>query len=295
MSSRDIFKVSVIIPVYNAVRFVRNAVESAVRLDEVGEILLVDDGYPDNAKEICKGLANEFPKVKFLEHPNGENRGAGASRNLGIANATCDFIAFLDADDWYFPNRFKKDKELFESDPTIDGVHGLTQSVLDRNGDLEYLDEYSGVRGNYDELTIQLGWLTGTLGAFTTNAITIRKSLLKKTGLFDTSLRLHQDSHLYYRFLWYGKIVAGEVSEPIATRRKHPGNRIIHKNQESKFRYYRKLFESYENVPKPDKRVYRKLMNRYVGTFKKKPIDIFFFRLQLLLSKPDRLKKFIGI
>src|SRR5690554_4082261 len=99
-------QVSVIIPVYNAANFVTQAVESAVVLGEVGEVIVVEDGSPDNALDICRELADKYSKVKLFQHPNGENRGPGASRNLGIMNASFDFISFLDADDWYLPNRF---------------------------------------------------------------------------------------------------------------------------------------------------------------------------------------------
>src|SRR5690349_14845174 len=94
-------KVSVIIPVYNAAKFLRQAVESAVHLPEVAEIVLVEDRSPDNALQICGELVREFSKVKMYQHPNNENRGAGASRNLGIEKSTFPYVAFLDADDRY--------------------------------------------------------------------------------------------------------------------------------------------------------------------------------------------------
>src|SRR5687768_1176577 len=106
------FKVSVIIPVYNAEKYLRGAVESAVNLEDVGEILLIEDKSPDNALQLCHQLAKEFDKVRVFTHPHGENKGAGASRNLGIEKSTLDYIAFLDADDWYLPNRFVKSKEI---------------------------------------------------------------------------------------------------------------------------------------------------------------------------------------
>ena len=61
-------------------------------------------------------------RIKLFRHPNGKNKGAGASRNLGLENATFDFVSFLDADDWYLPNRFEKAKTLFK-DPEVDGVY----------------------------------------------------------------------------------------------------------------------------------------------------------------------------
>ena len=81
------FEVSVIIPVYNAEKFVRNAVLSALACEEVAEIVLVEDQSPDNAFEVCKSLEKEFDQVKLIQHSDQGNHGAGASRNLGIRNA----------------------------------------------------------------------------------------------------------------------------------------------------------------------------------------------------------------
>ena len=52
-------------------------------------------------------------KVRLLHHPDGKNHGAGATRNVGIKNAKYDYIAFLDADDFYLSERFKVAQQLF--------------------------------------------------------------------------------------------------------------------------------------------------------------------------------------
>ena len=116
-------KISVITPVYNAEKYITQAVESALRFDEVYEVILVEDQSPDNALEVCKKLAQKYDRVKLFQHPDKGNHGAGASRNLGLEKATGDFIAFLDADDYYLPNRFEAEKELFKN-PDVEGVYG---------------------------------------------------------------------------------------------------------------------------------------------------------------------------
>ena len=98
--------VSVVIPVYQAAAFVEQAVESALAQPETGEVLLVEDGSGDGSLAECERLAAGDGRVRLLRHPNGENRGAGASRNLGIEQSTCPLVAFLDADDYYLLGRF---------------------------------------------------------------------------------------------------------------------------------------------------------------------------------------------
>lgn len=127
------FKVSVVMPVYNAVKYLTVAVESAVHLPEVHEVILIEDCSPDGALAKCRELASTYSKVKLAQHPNGENRGAGASRNLGIQLAQSKYIAFLDADDYYLPNRFHECKRIFLSDDTVDGVYGATGFFMRMN------------------------------------------------------------------------------------------------------------------------------------------------------------------
>ncbi|WP_228442012.1 glycosyltransferase family 2 protein [Chryseobacterium nematophagum] len=105
-------KISVIIPVYNAEKYVQQAVESALQFEKVYEVILVEDGSPDNVLSVCERLRDQYPRVKLFQHADKKNHGAGASRNLGIANASGDFIAFLDADDYYLSNRFDAEKNF---------------------------------------------------------------------------------------------------------------------------------------------------------------------------------------
>lgn len=109
-------KISVIIPVYNAEEFVSQAVESALQFDEVHEVILVEDKSPDNALQVCTQLAEKHTRVRLYQHPDKGNHGAGPSRNLGIEKSTGDFIAFLDADDYFRPTVLMQ-KENFLRDP----------------------------------------------------------------------------------------------------------------------------------------------------------------------------------
>ena len=114
--------ISVIIPVYNAENFVTSAVESALNQPETGEIILIEDGSPDKCLLVCRELEKKYPKVKLIQHENGKNKGAAESRNLGILHSKYEYIAFLDADDIYLPNRFCIAKKKFSLDPSVDAV-----------------------------------------------------------------------------------------------------------------------------------------------------------------------------
>lgn len=223
---KKIFEVSVIIPVYNAAEYIRRAVVSVVQFDCVSQLLLVEDGSTDNSLTVCEELEKEFPVISVLQHEDGENRGAAASRNLGIRQSTAAYVAFLDADDYFLPNRFDVEREVFPSE-LYDCICGYTGCEFASEAARQ---EYVGVHNkgiNYVGPQEEF-WLhqspTGYAGTFTTNAITIEKRLLERIGLFDESLLVSQDTELWLRLGLFGRFLAIGPS-PIAIRYVYVGNR----------------------------------------------------------------------
>ncbi|PWN64919.1 glycosyltransferase family 2 protein [Chryseobacterium oncorhynchi] len=229
-------KISVIIPVYNAEKYVAKAVESALQLDEVYEVILVEDKSPDNALQICQELTQKHDRVKLFQHPDQENHGAGASRNLGIEKVTGDFIAFLDADDYFLPNRFTAEKELFEN-PKIDGIfNAIGTEYLTEKGKEEFLTNINDsylltvnypAEGN-DVFRGLLGLTPKIFGSFfTLDALTVRRSSLESSKLmFNEALRLHQDSDFIMKLSHHCHLKSGIIDQPVAMRGMHDDNRI---------------------------------------------------------------------
>ena len=227
-------KISVITPVYNAEKYITNAVESALQFDEVFEIILVEDQSPDKALDVCKRLAEKYERVKLFQHPDKGNHGAGASRNLGLAKATGDFIAFLDADDYYLPNRFEAEKELFKN-PEVEGVYGAigvhyySEKAKDQYFEI-FGDRLTTVYKKHSPKDVfrgQLGML-GSFGLFSIDALTIRKSALdqKLSPMMKTHLRLHQDTEFLFRLSYHLDLYPGILDEAVANRGVHESNRI---------------------------------------------------------------------
>jgi glycosyltransferase involved in cell wall biosynthesis len=214
------FKVSVIIPVYNAELYIEQAVESAVNLVEVGEIILIEDGSKDNSLSICKELVDRFNKIKLLTHENNENKGASESRNLGIRNAIFPFVSFLDADDVYDVSRFRIDKSILATNNAVDGVYSAVGYLDEEDGKMFYLRKVISPNELFHFLLI------GTYGHFHTNGITLRKSVFDDVGYFSTHLILHQDSEMWLRIALKKKLISGDLKNPVALIRRHEGNRI---------------------------------------------------------------------
>ncbi|WP_312902346.1 glycosyltransferase family 2 protein [Chryseobacterium taichungense] len=226
-------KISVIIPVYNAEKYVTQAVESALQFPEVSEIILIEDKSPDNALQICEKLSKGNERVKLFQHPDKENHGAGPSRNLGIEKATGDFIAFLDADDYYLPNRFDAEKELFK-DPLVEGIYGALgvhyYSEKARNDYYRVFgDRLTTIYQKHDPKDVfpgQLG-MRGSFGLFLLDTLTIRKNALHKLdSFFKKTLRLHQDTEFLFRLSFYTNLYPGILDQAIAIRGVHENNRI---------------------------------------------------------------------
>ncbi|MFN3802759.1 glycosyltransferase family 2 protein [Belliella pelovolcani] len=100
-------KVSVIIPVYQAVGFLERAVKSALVQENVQEIILVEDGSIDGSYELCQQLQEKYPIVQLYTHKGRSNKGQSASRNLALNYAQGEWIQFLDADDELLPDKIK--------------------------------------------------------------------------------------------------------------------------------------------------------------------------------------------
>lgn len=91
-------KISVIIPIYQVEKFLNKCIESVIsQTYKCLEILLIDDGSKDNCPKICDQYAKEDKRIKIIHKENG---GLSDARNMGIKNATGDYIFFLDSDDW---------------------------------------------------------------------------------------------------------------------------------------------------------------------------------------------------
>ena len=146
------FQISVVIPVYNAATFVTQAVESALAQPDVREVILVEDCSPDDSLAVCQQLAREYSQVKLFQHPGAVNCGAGPSRNLGITSSTCPYLAFLDADDYYLPNRFTAARLVFAQNPDCDGVYDAVGMTCEDQASCERWRKFSIV-GRYYNIT----------------------------------------------------------------------------------------------------------------------------------------------
>lgn len=249
------FKVSVIIPVYDASKYVTQAVESALLQPETAEVILVEDGSTDGSLLVCQSLTKIYKKVRLLCHEDKKNHGAGASRNLGMVNARFEFLSFLDADDYYLPGRFTVAKNILMSDPSCDGVYeAIGKRIENEIAEKRWIEaNLSSFKLTTMDKDIQPNELFRTLlesqnGYFSIDGLVIRRSLLYLSGLMNEALKLHQDMEFIFRLAYVGSLQSGRLSEPVTIRRIHENNRISaprsnYKKYKDKLRMWKSLFE----------------------------------------------------
>ncbi len=122
-------RVSIVTPFLNAAPFIGEAVESVLAQTYPDwELLLVDDGSTDGSTAIAQAFAAAHPdRIRCLTHPGRANKGASASRNLATSVARGEFIAFLDADDVYLPDKLAAQVPLLDAHPEAGMLYGGTE------------------------------------------------------------------------------------------------------------------------------------------------------------------------
>ena len=181
--------VSVVTPAYNVAWCVPRAVDSVLAQDyPAREMIVVNDGSTD---ETSKVLARYGDAIRVIDQ---ENRGMSAARNAAIRAARGEFIAFLDADDWWLPTKLSKQVELMQSRPDI-GFCSTAARVEDAQGRL--LNHWGCRHHRTDILDTLFAENAAIAGGC--SAVMVRRRILDRTGLFDESLRGFEDPDLWMR------------------------------------------------------------------------------------------------
>jgi glycosyltransferase involved in cell wall biosynthesis len=197
---------SVIIPAFNAVTTLSRAVES-VRAQSwpVHEIIVVDDGSTDGTADVLRRFGDA---VRLIRQPN---RGVSVARNTGAAAATGDWLAFLDADDWYVPDRLRLHAEWIAEDATLDFL----------TGDYEYQDAAGSPLGTsmaqHESGRMMLAKAAGTarvvmetpaeISAFVadhfgdTHTLSVPRARFIELGGYPTGYKVCEDVHFLSRLV----------------------------------------------------------------------------------------------
>jgi glycosyltransferase involved in cell wall biosynthesis len=202
--------VSVIIPVYNGERFIRRAVDSILKQTyPVSQIIVVDDGSKDPTREIVE---KEYAgRVTLIRQQNG---GPAKARNAGLRVATGEFIAFLDADDWWEPAKVETQIRVLREHPEAVGNYTGLRVMTD---DGVHLSDLKPV--DHTTLWQTLRWCNP--GVPPSSAL-LRRSALDELGTaFDERQMGTEDWNLWFRLITKGSFCV--CPEPLTDYRSSSG------------------------------------------------------------------------
>lgn len=205
-------RVSVIIPAYNAAWCVRRAVDSVLAQDYRDfELIVVDDGSRDDTAAI---LATYGAALRVVSKPNG---GLSSARNAGIAVARGDYLAFLDADDWWLPGKLARQAALLDGRPEV-LFCSCTTSV--RTPDGRPLPDWRCGQG--EGRALEDIFAVNAFVAGSGSAVMARRSGFARVGGFDEALRSLEDIDMWMRLAALGDYAC--LDEPLAVIEKSAGS-----------------------------------------------------------------------
>ena len=193
-------KISIIIPVYNAEKYLKECLESVKGLSyQNWECLLVNDGSNDHSPMICNEYAELDARFRVIHQ---KNCGVAETRNVGVANALGDYLFFLDSDDIILKDALNLFVEASERYPDAQMIKG-THELFDESGIREVVSPQK--RGmmthtnNREEVRKTWMYIPQTVWN-----MLIDKNFFESTGLkFDTSLKFGEDSMILYQLYDY--------------------------------------------------------------------------------------------
>ena len=182
-------RVSVICIFYDAERFFREAIDSVLAQEGVPfELLLVDDGSSDTSTAMALDYARKHPdRVRYLEHEGHANRGMSATRNLGIARARGEDVAFIDADDHWRPGKLAEQVAILDDNPDVGMVCGIVNYWSAWNGGQDRLVPTAGLRDAVlrPPVTSLSLYPLGTGDAPCPSDVLVRRALVDRVGGFE--------------------------------------------------------------------------------------------------------------
>lgn len=196
--------VSIIIPFFNAKKFIEEAILSVLaQTYGAWELFLVDDGSTDESSDVARCFAGEnSAKISYLEHTDHENQGKSASRNRGLLEASGKYVAFLDADDVWLPSILEEQVALLESHPQAAMVYGPIQWWYSWTGNPEdlgrdYVEEL-GVPPNALIHPPNLLTLFVQDRAAVPSDILVRRQIIDRVGGFEERFKVLYEDQVFY-------------------------------------------------------------------------------------------------
>lgn len=204
-------EISVVIPTYNRAELLYNSINSVLsQTFSDFELIVVDDCSPDNTSAVLGSFSDK--RLRVLR--NSSNKGIAAVRNIGVTNSNGQYIAFLDDDDEWLPDKLEKQMKVLKSGPGSLVCVYSGSLIIGPGGDVVRTSVPIYRNKVLNELL---------LGNFiTTSTVFLKKSCFEKTGLFDEDIPFGEDYDMWIRIAEHFEY--DFVPEPLTRYRVHPGS-----------------------------------------------------------------------
>jgi glycosyltransferase involved in cell wall biosynthesis len=198
--------VSVITIFLNAGNFIDESIRSLLtQTYDNWELFLVDDGSSDESTEIALKYTTLYPdKIHYLEHEKHQNKGMSASRNLGLRHVRGEYIALLDADDVWFPQKLSEQLEIMKSHPNIAMVYGKSEYWYSWTGDKEHLHRDTildfGIKDDtiIDPPELLILYLRKNIIPPPPSVVMLRSKAVSEAGGFEDAFRGHFEDQVFF-------------------------------------------------------------------------------------------------
>ena len=237
--------VSVIMPVYNGARFLRESIGSVIAQTlRPKELFVVDDGSTDGSQELLDRIDTPFPMHVLHQ----KNRRQSAARNLAASKATGDYLAFIDHDDNWYPRHLENLIEPMEADERLGWTYSDIDEI-DTDGKLVTLRVLRGLNPHVNHpKTCLLNMLAADMFIFPSAAV-VRRTAFEQVGGFDDRLAGYEDDDLFLRLFRAGWLNEFLPDSQVRYRR-HPGSSTYSERMWiSREVYSSKLIEAFPDDP----------------------------------------------
>ena len=206
--------ISVMMPTYNNAKYIKQAIESiyAQNYDNI-EIIVVDDGSTDNTK----GIVQQYKDIKYFYI---EHKGISVARNTALEKSKGEYIAFLDSDDYWLPNKLNTQMQYFKDHPDCEIVF------------TKYENFFEDEKLKTNKRAMHEKMMEKFLKQYLPSSV-IKKELFEKYGNFDENFSGVEDTEFLYRLLKKGVSINHIIPEVFYVRRIHGKNVTLNYNQDT--------------------------------------------------------------
>ncbi len=225
--------VSIILPTYNCAAFLPHSIGTILlQTYNSYEIIVIDDGSTDNTKEVLHPF---MQRIKYIRLE--QNKGLPTARNIGIRSAQGKYIAFIDADDLWLPEKLQTDIEYFETHSEVSMIYSKHINIDEKGDDLDGNTKRQLPSGNiFTQLFSEQNFII-------TSSVVVRKEVFETTGLFDEQLFNCQDWDMWLRIAFHFQ-VAG-INKPLVKYRHNPHS--LSKNRNNVLKYQKIIIDKIYN------------------------------------------------